>query len=41
VGEKAYGSIVGTFSVEQFKDLVDVEEEAMIGMETVVVFLGL
>ena len=41
MGEKAYGSIVGIVSVKPFEDLVDVEEEAMFGMETVVVFLGL
>lgn len=33
--------IVGIVSVEPFEDFVDVEEEAMLGMETVVVFLGL
>jgi len=41
VGEEAYGSIVGIVSVEPFEDLVDVEEEAMVGMETIVVLLGL
>ena len=41
VGEKAYGSIVGIVSVEPVEDLVDVKEEAMLGMEAIIVFLGL
>ena len=40
-GREAYGSIVGIVSVEPLEDLVDVEEEAVLRMEAVVVFLGL
>jgi len=40
-GRGAYGSIVGIVSVEPLEDLVDVEEEAVLRMEAVVVFLGL
>lgn len=39
--EKAYGFIVGIVSVKPTEDLVDVDEEAIFGMETIVVFLGL